>query len=472
VSLEFIDMDNSFFSEFSSVSADEWRERIIKDLKGKPYEGLLKETKEGITVRPDYSTTNESVDGIPGEPPYLRGLHRTPEPWSIVENIRETRSNASVLAALNNGATALQFSPASVANGQLENVLFNYISFFLTSGYNLEGASEFIGFLNQKGFKASELQGSLGLTPLSSGLKDGTFTTDLEYLMRNAFALAKANPGLSKVRFFNVEGVNLSNAGASAATEIGSSLAEAHAYLVAGLENGLSTDDVSATIQFNLGIGTDFFLELTKFRVIRKLWSRIVEQYQPEHSCSMATYLYGETSKRYFSIADMHTNMIRTTTMVASAALGEADAIHALPFDVHRVKNPEFGQRIARNVSLILQEESYLQRVLDPAGGSYFMDELSEELSNNAWKFFQEIESHGGFVKAAASNFIQNRIEEEASEELEALKNESRIMVGVNKFPNANDDLSGLTPSVPPRVKDFKPLFLQRISEPFELTDK
>ncbi len=465
-------MDNSFFNAFTSVTADEWRNRIIKDLKGKPYESLIKSTKDGISVKPDYTDTGKSRDGIPGEPPYWRGLRRNPESWTIVESIAQNRSNSAVLEALNNGATALQFKPNAIRHGQLENVLFQYISFFLTAENNIEGATKFLEFLKKKGFEAKNLQGSLGLTPLSSGLESGTFSTNFSALINQAFDLIKANPGLSKVRFFNVQGMNLGNSGASASTEIGTSLAEAHTYIVAGLEQGLTIDELSATIQFNLGIGTDFFVELTKYRVIRRLWARIVEQYEPEHSCSMATYVFGETSKRYFAVADMHTNMIRTTTMVASAALGGADAIHALPFDVHRSKNAEFGQRIARNVSLILQEESYLQRVLDPAGGSYFLDELSEDLSNKAWAFFQEIEGAGGFMNAVKSNMIQNRIEEEASKELEALQNGERTMVGVNKFPNSKDDLSDLVPSETPKAKDFKPLYTQRISEPFELAGK
>jgi methylmalonyl-CoA mutase len=460
-------MQDNFFSNFQAVSAEEWQQQIEKDLKGKPYEGLLKSTREGIQIQPNYTNAN-SIEDAPGTPPYIRGHKVAPEAWTIAEFLSSTDDNKTILEALNAGVNGLLLEATGSIKAQLKGVELPYVSFYLRNTHSLDQTQTILKLIKERGYEPSSVQGSLGLDPLGNGLLAGEWKENHTDIIRDAFMLSTSYDGLANVRFFDVNANNYTNAGASAATELGMALAQGHEYLVAGLNEGMSIDHVSAKIQFNLGIATDYFVELTKFRVLRRLWSRVIGVYQPEHSCSHSTYILGETSQRYFSAADVHSNMIRTTTMVMSAALGGADAIHAIPFDIHLKEAGSFSKRIARNVNLILQEESYLHRVLDPAGGSYFLDELATDLCDKAWAIFQEIEAKGGFTKAVETGWIQNTISLEADEQLRELNDHERIMVGVNKFENQLDDLSTASFSTLIEGKDFAPLNIIRLSETFE----
>ncbi len=460
-------MQDNFFSDFQAVSAKEWQQQIEKDLKGKPYEGLLKSTREGIQIQPNYTNAN-SIEDAPGNPPYVRGNKITPEAWTIAELFSSTDNNKTILEALNAGVNGLLLEATDSIDNQLNNVELPYVSFYLRNTQSLDQAHTILKLIKERGYEPSKIQGSLGLDPLGDGLLAGEWKEKHTNMISEAFKSSVSYDGLTKVRFFDVNARNFTNAGASAATELGIALAQGHEYVVAGLNKGLDIDHVSAKIQFNLGIATDYFVELTKFRVLRRLWSRVIGAYQPVHSCSHSTYILGETSERYFAAADVHSNMIRTTTMVMSAALGGADAIHTIPFDVHMKEAGSFSKRIARNVSLILQEESYLHRILDPAGGSYFLDELAANLCDKAWAVFQKIEAMGGFTKAVEAEWIQNTIAQEADEQLRELNNQERIMVGVNKFENQLDDLSTVYFSSHRKGKDFAPLNIVRLSETFE----
>jgi len=460
-------MQDNFFSNFQSVTTEQWQQQIEKDLKGKPYENLVKETREGIHIKPNYAQA-PNLHGAPGEFPYLRGAKITAKPWEIVEYFKSSASNAGILEALNAGVNGVSIEANENIANQLKGVELPYISLFVDEPTTVDSADAILSLIKEKAYDPSTIQGSLGFDPLGYGLVQGKWLGHHDQLIYELTNLVKETQGLSKLRFFTVRGKHFTDAGATAATELGFALAQAHEYLVAGLENGLSIDDIAAKIQFDLGIATDYFVELTKFRVLRRLWARVISAYNPTHSCSHNTYVMGETSSRYFAGADAHSNMIRTTTMVMAAALGGADAVHALPFDMHLNTSAPFGKRIARNVNLILQEESYLHRVLDPAGGSYFLDSLAEELCEKAWEKFQYIESIGGFRKAVEQEKVQSVIIAEADDQLAELKEQKRVMVGVNKFENQLDDLSSISFSEPQIETQFKALAPQRLSETFE----
>lgn len=463
-------MRKPLFEDFKAISAEEWRDQIVKDLKGKPYESLIKETLEGITVKPDYTSSDSAgVEGVPGEPPYFRGLKREPASWTIVEAYAAETNNKELLEALQAGANGLSLPfTSAVINDGLKGVEVPYIQLFFNHSADTSLVVDFFKWIESKGWNPLEISGSLGFDPLGESALKGEWTDPSSEMVNSLFNLSKQYDAFQKLRFFNVRGNNYAEAGASASTELAVALAQAHEYLLSGLRAGLAVDDITQRIQFTFGVGTDYFLEITKFRVARRLCAQIVKQYEPKASCSQATYIVAQTNARQYAAADVYTNMIRATTMSMAGGLGGADAVHTLPFDHHYSEKKSFNKRIARNVNLLLQEESYLHRVLDPSGGSYFLDTMAEEFADKTWAFFQEIESAGGFVKALESNIIQTKIEAEAAQEELLLQEGKRVMVGVNKFPNAKDDLATAHFSSPVDGKAFKALQLKRVSESFE----
>lgn len=438
------------FKEFSASNEQDWIQKIIKELKGQSIESLNKTNSSGITTKPVYTQNDiQANTGWPGEPPYTRGLKRDNNEWLIAQSFyvdnNEKECNKKILEALEGGVNYLVIEGLPQDFDTLfKDVIWSYIGVRFNRFENptiLEKANLFVE-INK--FSMGPLNVSVDYDVFRDCLikpdapNYGFFQNELYefYLENNA-------PSLKNSRFYNIAANELAEAGASAVSELGAALANAHEKLCTYLGNPNHTiDDFTAKIQFTLGIGTDFFTEIAKYRALRMLWARIVSEYEPEHACSHATWIDAVSTTRYYSAADANTNMLRGTTMAMSAILGGANTVLIHPYDFHLKTKSGYSERIARNISHLLKEEAHLDKILDVSGGAYYIETLTNEIADRAWRFFQEIEADGGFNKFVKNNKLQNRIKQEALEQEKVLETGEKIMVGVNKFPNAKDQAS------------------------------
>ncbi len=219
-----------------------------------------------------------------------------------------------------------------------------------------------------------------------------------------------------------------------------------------------------------MGISTNYFFEIAKYRAVRILWTQLLKAYNKEQT---KLDLRAENSIRTSTLYDPYVNILRNTSQCMSAALGGANTINVNSFNAAYIKEDDFGQRIARNISLILKEESHFNKVNDPSAGSYYIEYLTNELSENAWKLFQEIEANGGWLKNVKTNTIQGMIEENAGQQEEDLKAGTKVLLGTNLYPNDEEKMtSKIEKSLSTNrkaEKDFRPLNTCRLSMKMDL---
>ena len=435
------------FDAFDATSTEAWEAAIVKSLKGKDYDStLIWKTLEGIDVRPYYrsESTSESNE-TPGTFPYTRGIKERDNDWEIREDFDSTDAkagNKAVLAALMRGINAFGI-PANAQNlaQWLNEIKLQYVSCHLLAGKDApETFSAFVAYAKAHYEETAGVRGSLDFDPLGHLASTGEWLTSESEDLEQAVKLVEQRISLSPLfRCIQVSGANYHNAGASIGQELGAALAHGNEYLARLTAAGVPIDEASASIQFELATGPHYFLEIAKLRAFRMLWAQVVKAYQPEHSCSTATHVHSVSSLWTYTLADPYVNMLRATTQAMAAALGGCNSLTVLPFDAASAQSDEFSQRIARNVQLILKDEAHLEKVIDPAAGSYYLEHLTDQLAQKAWSFFQSIESKGGYVKALETSFLQDAIEASAAIKQEQIESGKWTILGVNKYPNAND---------------------------------
>lgn len=229
------------------------------------------------------------------------------------------------------------------------------------------------------------------------------------------------------------------DAGASIGQELAYSLSWGVDYLNRHLDAGVTIEDAASNLWFWMGIGSDYFTEIAKFRAMRILWTEILNAYKPELGVSLPVLIVARTSNFQFTAYDPYVNMLRGTTAAMSAVMGGADFVSVLPFDSEYSAKQELGKRIARNSQLLLRYESFLDKVEDPAAGSYYLEVLTKKLSESAWGKFQNLEKDGGFGEALKKGFIQNEISTRANQKRNALATKKEILLGTNQYPLSSE---------------------------------
>ena len=231
----------------------------------------------------------------------------------------------------------------------------------------------------------------------------------------------------------------LCNAGAYIYQELGYALSWGAEWMTMLTEAGVKADEAARRIKFNMGVSMNYFMEIAKMRAARMLWAQIVEQYKPESKQSSKMMCHAVTSRYNQTIYDAHVNLLRSQTESMSAALAGVDSITTTPFDVP-YKNPDaFSERIARNQQFLLKEESHLDKVVDPAGGSYYVETLTVSLANEAWKLFLEIEEKGGFLACINDCTVQKAVNETSAKRHTDVARRKEILLGTNQYPNINE---------------------------------
>ena len=397
------------FSEFKPVSAAGWKQQIIKDLKGAPYENLVWHNQNGFDVEPFYT----GDDAREAEPVFT---HST---WEIVEEIAvqdERAANAKALRALASGASGLHFilSRKPNLNALLEGISIRHIELsFILRYHDRDFRARFHSYLDYHGVGANEVNGSVCFDPLSHLAQAG-----------NWFSSEEADMD------WNNTWINAwiyQNAGATQSFELACALAHAHEYLHRSAS--------ASKYRFSLSIGSDFFGEIAKLRALRKLWRLVAGGYKANETIS----IHACNSHLNLSHLDAYNNMLRTTTEAMSAILGGCNSLTLEAYNKAFGRTNDFSERIARNQQLILREESYFDKIGDAAAGSYYIEWLTDALAGKAWEEFKAIEARGGLIACLRAGFIQQTIKSQAEQLIEAFRNEKLVLVGVNKFRNKQE---------------------------------
>lgn len=438
------------FDMFSPVTTEEWKAKITADLKGADFDRkLVWRTNEGFNVQPFYRREDlaglPAIDTMPGEFPYLRGT-RDNNDWlvrqAVVGDTPEELNNHA-LHILNRGVESLGIRMGkNVKAADLGVVLKDIdlkkveINIDCCPGCAVEVAAELVKLINAAG-AAEEFRGSIGYNPFKRLLKHGlAFPKDAVAEGKALYDTVKEIKGL---RCFAVDSYMLNNAGAYITQELGYALAWGAEWLTMMTEAGLTVDEVACRVKFNMGISSNYFMELAKFRAGRMLWAEIVKAYNPACDCACKMFVHAVTSEFNQTLYDSHVNLLRSMTETMSAALAGVNSIETLPFDRCYKRPDEFSERIARNQQILLRDESHLNKVVDPAGGSYYIENLTASIAAQAWKVFQEVEDNGGFDAMLRKGEIQAKVNESGVKRHLDVARRKESLLGTNQFPNFNE---------------------------------
>ncbi|WP_026320196.1 methylmalonyl-CoA mutase small subunit [Phocaeicola barnesiae] len=453
------DSKEKLFSDFPPVSTQEWMDKIQVDLKGADYEKkLVWKTNEGFKVKPFYRQEDleglKTTDGLPGQYPYLRGIKKDDNTWFIRQDIRvddPAEANAKALGILNKGIDSLGFHvPAKALDADFIRTLLKDIccecielNFTTCQRHTLQLAELLVAYFKEKGYDPEKIQGSVNFDPISKMLQKGK---DLSGIVAKGAELVKVLAPFPKFRCIAVNSLKLNNAGAYIYQELGYALAWGNYYLNALVEAGIPVDLAARKIKFNFGISSNYFMEIAKFRAARMLWADIVKAYGPTEECACKMVAHAETSTFNLTLFDAHVNLLRTQTEAMSAAIAGVNSITVTPFDkVYETPN-EFSERIARNQQLLLKEEAHLNRIVDAAGGSYYIENLTVAIAQQAWNLFLETEDAGGMLAAIQQGTVQDTVNASNKARHEAVSKRKEILLGTNQYPNFSERAEGKMP--------------------------
>lgn len=442
------------FSEFPPVSAKEWKDKIIADLKDADYEKkLVWKTPEAISVKPYYRAEDldklEYLNVHPGEFPFVRGNKKDNNNWDIRQDIEELfpeKANRIALNIISRGAEAIGFNAKEIDNSNDMKMLLNGIDLTKVSVHFTSASSYliiynlFIEEIKRQNLDTRKIKGSFNFDSLSYFLPNGKFNASQDNNFIEAASLvSNVNKNLPSFKAITVNGQYFHNAGASIVQELAFSLSSANEYLVQLTNKGIITDNITPAMQFVFASGSSYFMEIAKLRAARILWAKIVEQYNPKKETSLMMNIHIVTSLWNKSVYDPYVNMLRSTTEAMSAAIGGCDSMTVNPFDITYKKSDEFSERIAQNTQLILKAESYLDKIVDPSAGSYYIENLTHSIVEAAWNYFLVIEGKGGFIKAVETGFIKEVIEKTCQKRDMDIAMRKQIVLGTNQYPNQRE---------------------------------
>lgn len=444
------------FGEFAPVSTEDWKTKIVEDLKGADYEKkMIWKTSEGFCVKPFYRS--EDTEGcnhsLPGEFPYIRG-NRAENNWLVRQDITTddvTAANSKAKRLLESGITSLGFriKGRMVSAGFIENLLDGIdlekteLNFAVCVKRTVDFAVLFVAYCKARGCAPEKIRGCIEYDPIGKELVRGKI---IEEYIQNIKALVEATAEMPQMRCVTVDASALCNAGAYITQELGYAIAWGNEYMQAMTDAGIPADTAARKIRFGMGISSNFFMEIAKFRAARMLWANIVEQYAPADKSSGKMIIHATTSTFNMTLFDPYVNMLRTQTEAMSAAISGVESITVTPFDSVYETPTEFAERIARNQQLILKHESHLDKVADPAGGSYYIESLTRSIANEAWKLFLAIEEDGGFHACVKNRKIKTAVDEAGNNRRTALAKRREILLGTNQYPNFGETSQGRLP--------------------------
>ena len=444
------DNKEKLFDQFPATTYDEWRAKVEADLKGADFDKkLVWRTNEGFNVQPVYRREDikdlQTTNSLPGEYPYVRGT-RTDNDWlTRQEIVAESAEEANSIAkdVLNKGVTSLGFCVKEATAEELAALLKDIhvpaveINFTCCPNKAQALAEVLVKFLQEKGW-ADDFRGSIDYNPLRKALRHGAGNVS-DQVVAQAKKLVETVAPVKGLRVLSVDSNVLSNAGAYITQELGYALAWGADWMTLLTDAGLSATEVACRIKFNMGVSSNFFMEIAKFRAARMLWAEIVRQYKPDCTCAEKMMCHAVTSRFNQTIYDAYVNLLRSQTEAFSAAVAGVDSMTVTPFDVAYKKPDDFSERIARNQQFLLKEESHMDKVIDPAGGSYYVETLTVSIAEQAWKLFLDVEENGSFFKQVNEGLVQKAVNASCEKRHTDVARRKEILLGTNQYPNINE---------------------------------
>jgi methylmalonyl-CoA mutase len=447
-------MATNLFEDLEPISSKQWKQKIQFELKGADYnETLIWNSPEDIKVKPFYHQDEFTK---------AAAIKTKVSEFKICQNIFVFDIEKSVeraLDTLKRGAESLRFTienDSIAIEKLLEKLPIENVSiYFNFKFFSIDFVKKINAIVQQK--KAIAYY---NLDPIGQLAKDGNwFTTKDKNNFDSLNLLSTAIPDSSII---SINATLYQNAGANMVQQLAYGLAHANEYF-----NRIPV--ISQAIVFEVNVGTNYFFEIAKLRAMRLLFNLVAKEYNHNLEC----HLLVSPTKRNKTIYDYNINMLRTTTECMSAIIGGANAIANLPYDSLYHKDNEFGDRIARNQLLVLKNESYFDKVNNPADGSYYIETLTAQLAEKALVLFKDIEASGGFLKQLNEGIIKRKIQENADKEQELFDSGKEILLGTNKYPNKDDRMKQdleLFPfvKIKPRKTLITPIIEKRLSEKAE----
>ena len=452
------DSKEKLFSDFVAPTRQEWRDKIEVDLKGADYQKkMVWRTNEGFSMEPFYRKEDvdklATVNALPGEFPYVRGNRAASNEWHVRQDIKcecPKEANQKALDILNKGVDSLGFIiPGKEVSAEYIDTLLQGIyaecvelNFRTCQRHSLELAKILVAWFKKQGVDPKKVEGSISFDPIGKMIQKGKDTSDV---LAQAKELVETLADYPLFRAVSVNAYELTDAGAYSYQDLGYALAWGNEYMQELTEAGISPELAAQNIKFNLGINGVYFMEIAKLRAARLLWAQIVSQYTSDkeaakmHVCAITT-TYNQT------LFDSYVNMLRSQTETMSAALGGVESIVVRPFDMPYEAPTEFAERIARNQQLLLKDECHFDRMVDVAGGSYFLEELTTALAGQAWKLFLAVEEEGGFLAAAKAGTVQNTVNETNATRHANAGKRKEFLLGTTQVPNFTEKSEGKQP--------------------------
>ncbi|MDI9320486.1 MAG: methylmalonyl-CoA mutase family protein [Phycisphaerales bacterium] len=405
---------NALFEEFSAANAASWKERLAKDLKGISFEQLSLKDRNGATIHPFYTAEDQSK---------ISTALFSHQDWVICSRIEvsdEKQANAKALAELQSGASGLCFviKGATDLDTLLADIQLAHIHCQFLVAYNRQAFyKQWSAYQSAHALEKADVW--LIADPIAEGLASGDW------------AIPKADWLSMQGNSLCVDALCYQNAGANSSYQLACSIAQANEYLH-WLEEAGKLAPIHKVFM-SIAVGTDFFEEIAKTRALRILIQNLLDAY----GCKATIHLHLETSNTYRSAYDAYNNLLRDSIAGMAAVLGGCDSLLIHPFDAYKKDPSDLSNRMSRNQQLIFKEEAYFNQIADAASGSFYIEQLTEQLATQAWTLFQDIEKSEGIIATAKQ--IKENIERQAATWIEEYKSGKRILIGVNKYVNATD---------------------------------
>lgn len=473
-------------SSFPASDEKQWRALVEKALRGADFdESLVSESYDGIEIKPLFTRADEVPPAAAG---IVAGRDRALRPWDIRQLHADSdpqSANRAILADLEGGVTSITLriaapeqsgltcDPAALS-AALKGVRLDLAGILLDAGERFEAAAHHLQSLwREVGIADDEALGGFGADPLGTLARAGGLGMALDQALEAACRLAAmVDERFPRVTALLADSRPYHDAGASEAEEIAALLATTVTYLRALEDHGLPPERALPRIAFAMAADGDQFATIAKLRAARACLARIAEA-SDAGEATTGLSIAAQTSARMMARRDPHVNLLRTTVACAAAALGGADAITVLPYSWPLGRPDAFARRIARNIQIILQEESTLGHVTDPSAGSWYVESLTRELAEKAWGHFQDIEAKGGMAAALGDGRVQAMIRETAEARARNIAIAREELTGVSAFPDLGDATDAMTPRPPGEPLDdpaitVEPLPPRRPAAPFE----
>ncbi len=473
-------LNEALFSEFVPVSNQAWNEQLKADLKtDQPESKLNWKTQEGLVLKAIYRADDldqlQYLESMPGQFPFLRGnkVHNHWQINRIIETAEPSKANELALRAIQRGAQSVEFNCSQVKK-------YNELGTLL-HGIDLEKVSvrfdkpmsykiilvHLIKYVEEKGFDKSKISGSFNWDAMAYRLISGQYYQTLDDNIDELKGLLEqVDLHFPNFKVLTINAQHFHNGGATTLQELAFTLSAAVEYVQRLLQKGFSLPNLLPRMMFRMAIGSAYFVEIAKFRAFRFLWAQVVSSYDAELKAQSKTCIFALNGLYNKSVYDPYVNMLRTTTETMSAAIGGVDILSNLAFDAPYKFESEFSSRIAQNQQILIKEEAHFDKVVDPAAGSYYIENITDSYIQHAWNSFVELEEAGGFAKAMESDFIKKELAKSAqSKQFEAATRRTNIL-GTNQFSNQNEFM---LPEIEKPAKSPAPgVHLHRLSEGYE----